>query len=312
MGLLPALSAKVVVVWTLHDTWAFTGYCYQPLDCMRWKTGCGRCPQVRRPSTIPIRLSERPVLDLTNIAWRIKGSILRRSRCVLVAPSRWLRGMIAASPLTAGMRSEHVPYGVDCTVFSPSRRMAARSRLGLDTKGPVVLQIADKGERDGERALRLVAEDDHALGMLLWAGSDRPTVSPPRGWQVRVAGVVHSEEQMADCYAAADAFLLPTFADNFPNTALESIACGTPVAAYDVGGVGEIVRDGITGGLARVGDREDLARVLRTVLAGSEGGTKLRGSARRVAEVEFSLERQARAYLRLYDELLSQPAGEAV
>ena len=107
------------------------------------------------------------------------------------------------------------------------------------------------------------------------------------------------DERLALAYAAADVFVLPTLAENLPNTALESIACGTPVAAFAVGGVSDAVRDGETGRLALLGDAEALGAAVAGLL-----DADLRGSCRAVAEREFGAEREVRAFASLYGDLV--------
>jgi glycosyltransferase involved in cell wall biosynthesis len=113
------------------------------------------------------------------------------------------------------------------------------------------------------------------------------------------------EDGMADAYAAADVYVLPTRADNLPNTAIESMACGTPVVAFSIGGVPEVVRHLETGYLAPPEDAGALAVGLQTLLDDDELRARLGANARAVAQAEFGIEQQARHLADLYGSVLA-------
>ena len=111
---------------------------------------------------------------------------------------------------------------------------------------------------------------------------------------------------MTLAYSAADVFLLPTLADNLPNTLIESLACATPAVATDVGGVPEIVEDG-RNGLLRPIDADALGGALADLLADGELRRRLGGAGRESVLERFRLETQARRYRELYESVLGSP-----
>lgn len=106
---------------------------------------------------------------------------------------------------------------------------------------------------------------------------------------VRFLGEIGDDAGKAETYAAADALVHAAYEDNLPNTIVEALACGTPVIALDRGGVGEIVRPGVSGWLI-----DDPAQLALSDIAG------LRASTRALAEAELSLHKQVREYERLF------------
>lgn len=70
------------------------------------------------------------------------------------------------------------------------------------------------------------------------------------GIQTFDLGFVSSDRLKAMAYSVADLFIMPSRAENFPLVLLESMACGTPMVSFRVGGVTDLVRPGITGYLA--------------------------------------------------------------
>ena len=103
---------------------------------------------------------------------------------------------------------------------------------------------------------------------LVGDGEDRAhleELARPMGDAVRFAGFL-SQERVADAVAAADALVLPSFAEGLPVVLMEAMAAGKPVIATQVAGVGELVENGVSGHLVPAGDAEALARAI-TVLA---------------------------------------------
>jgi glycosyltransferase involved in cell wall biosynthesis len=115
----------------------------------------------------------------------------------------------------------------------------------------------------------------------------------------------HSED-VAGRLAAADLFVLPSRSEAFPNAVVEAMATGLPVVASDVGGIPELVRDGITGLLVPAGDSGQLAdRICRLMADGSLAGS-LGAAARADVEARYSFERMVSGFERIYLEQLVQ------
>jgi glycosyltransferase involved in cell wall biosynthesis len=287
---LPRLTRRRPTVWLLQDQWAMTGHVAYSLDCDRWMHGCGSCPY----------LDEYPRLghDTTALLWRLKRRVYERSALTLIVPSRWMLELVNASPLLSRFPVRRIPHGVDTNVFRPLPREDARKRLRLPRDRKIVLFAAShlnerrKGLDLLERALKLMDTPP----LLALAGEGKA----PAGVESRSLGAIADDELLAWAYAAADVVAVPTIADALTQTAIESIACGTPCVTFDRGGVTDVITHLRTGYQARFGDVADLARGLETVLDGDDLGPGCRATA----ETEFSVELQVRRYLELYEELL--------
>jgi glycosyltransferase involved in cell wall biosynthesis len=88
--------------------------------------------------------------------------------------------------------------------------------------------------------------------------------------------------------------------DNLPNTVMESLACGTPCVAFDIGGMPDMIEHEKNGYLAKPFDVDDLARGIAWVLGDEERLRKLGSNSREKVEQNFTLEIQARKYLSIY------------
>ncbi|MEO8435094.1 MAG: glycosyltransferase family 4 protein [Pyrinomonadaceae bacterium] len=304
---LPVLSRQRPVVWRLSDMWPMTGHCAYSFDCERWKTGCGSCPI----------LSDSPELyrDTTALLWRIKDWIFARSALTIVAPSKWIRGLAAASPLLGRFDVKLIPNGLDTDVFRPLPREVARAQFGIPASAQVVLfsahSILDKrkGAALIQEALeRLAGPADSVKPTLVVVGFGAQQWISELPFEVMLLDHINSDDQLAALYSAADVFVLPTLAENLPNGVVESMACGTPAITFNVGGCPDAVRHMETGYLANYRDAEDLARGIKLILSDADLRRRLGQRSRQVVEAEYNIQLQAHRFKDLYQQLLAVPA----
>ena len=282
---------RVPVLWRLSDLWPFTGGCHYPGTCEGYRSRCDACPLLQQRPARGFAIRER--------AWRA-------FRPLIVAPSRWIAGHAARSSLFGHLRIEVVHTGVDLSVYRPIDRRLARTVLGLDPDRTLLGFAAQRFTADPRKgfshlveALRRLAVTGVRPELLAWGG---PTDQPPGldlPLPVHWLGMLHDERLMALCYAACDAVVVPSLEDNLPNTALEALACGTPVAGFSAGGLADAV-DSEVGSLAATADADGLARSIGSLL--SSGGV-LGQAARRRAEERFDLRIQAGRIRALLTEL---------
>ena len=128
--------------------------------------------------------------------------------------------------------------------------------------------------------------------------------------QAVVLGYINDEITKVAAYCAADLFVSPTRADNFPLVLLESIACGTPAVAFNVGGVPELVRSGITGSLAEPENARDLCRGIVQLLEDEPLRNRMSEHCRKVATEEYSLNLMTSRYMDLYKHVIQERNGE--
>jgi glycosyltransferase involved in cell wall biosynthesis len=128
-------------------------------------------------------------------------------------------------------------------------------------------------------------------------------------------GVATNPRILSLVYNAADVFLMLSKQDNLPNTVLEAMACGIPVAAFETGGIPDMVRHDDNGLLCQQGDVAGLASMLNRCFDNPAMFRRMGENARRRAQEEFSLALQAQRYTELYRELLDggvEPARNPV
>ena len=294
------ITEQIPVVWTLHDMNAFTGGCHYDNGCENYKSKCGNCPQLGS-----IRAS-----DLSYQIWRRKHAIFKKIKpggLHIVATNKWMAEAAQNSGLLCDFPVTIIPYGIDTSVFSPKDRQIARKALEIPEDSRVVLFVADSAthRRKGFTLLAQALEGINNLNnfFLLSIGSGEPVI----GDQITHIhlGHIDSDRLLSLVYSAADLFVIPSLQDNFPNTVIESMACGTPVIGFDVGGIPDMIRHEITGLLVPQQDIKALRDCILKLLPDSIRLEKMAADCRHLAEKEYSLEAQARRYIKLYQQIIN-------
>lgn len=205
--------------------------------------------------------------------------------------------------------------GIDpaCTVFAYVGSGFSRKGLAVALRalarmrnGPLARSVADPSP------VRPVPESASLPPVLLVAGADRQlarhkALAERLGLvdQVRFLGGV---DDVRPVLWAADAFVLPTLYDPFPNAVLEALACGLPAVTSTKSGAAEFIRSGENGFVVDALDVDGIARAL-AALADPEG-REARSAAARASIGSLTLEAMAQQMSALYEQLLSVPAPD--
>jgi glycosyltransferase involved in cell wall biosynthesis len=294
---LPRLSRHKPVILTLHDMWNLTGHCAQSNECERWKTGCGHCPHL---GAFP------PVSrDATRIEWKLKNWAYQRSNVTIVSPSRWLMKLCAQSILSH-FPIHHVPNAADVELFRPLDQRECRSALNIP-HDKRVLMFASAALNDPMKGGPLLLESLRTLPshikeslVLLLLGDQGEEMSRAASIPAIGLGYVKDDQTKVMAYNAADVFVLPSRAENHSLVLLEAMACGTPCAAFDVGGNSEIVRHLQTGFLARRDEASDLSAGIAQLLDDNDFRIQAGAASREVIVREFSLAQHTQRYIELF------------
>jgi len=293
-------QARRPIVWTLHDSWAFTGGCHLPAGCRRYQETCGRCPQ----------LGSRFEADLTHLNWQRKFRAWRNVEMVVVTPSNWLAACARSSSLFSGRRVEVIPNGIDTATFKPLDRMTCRRILNLPDDKHLILfgaMGATSDENKGFDLLRqamgtLPQQVDGKECMLVVFGAQGHDL-PDLSIAVRFMGTLTDDIALSVLYAAADIMVVPSRQENLPNTIMEAMACGTPAVAFRTGGIPDLIDHQQSGYLAEPFSIEDLARGIEWTLQQIGRDSRLGTHCRQKVEREFALDVVTARYMKLYSEL---------
>lgn len=298
---IPSLTESKPAVFTLHDMWSFTGHCAYSYDCDRWKTGCGKCPYL--DIYPPVRR------DNTRLEWKLKNWVYSRSNLTIVTPSTWLTEQAKQSMLSC-LPIHHIPNGIDTEVYQPFDPEQSRSRLGIPIHKKVLMSGAASltdPRKGGDLLLKALSSLPASLKaetVLLILGSGGEAIAEAAGIASLNLGYVSSDRLKSIAYSAADLFIFPTRADNLPLVLQESMACGTPMVSFKVGGVPDLVRPGITGYLATPEDVKDFCNGIVQLLEDQSLRSRMGQQCRAITLDEYPLQLQAKRYVKLYRQIL--------
>jgi glycosyltransferase involved in cell wall biosynthesis len=292
------------VVWTLHDQWAFTGGCHYSAGCEKYQKDCVECPQ----------LGDDP-FNLPAAVLKDKLELFKNADLTIVTPSHWMASCARKSRLFEGLRIEVIPNSLETTIYTPLPKPQAREEIGISPQAITMLFGAIDGSEKRKGFFELVNAIKFCLNedvfqqllhddkiRLACFGKPSPELESI-GIPVVPLGHLDSDEKIRSAYSAADIFLLPSLEDNLPNTILESMSCGTPVVAFDVGGLPDMVIGGITGQLVPLSDARKMGETIIDLIRKPDLRKSMGEEGRKRAENEYALSVQAGRYSDLYHEL---------
>ena len=158
LGALPAITRGIPGVVTLRDYWMLTGHCAVFFDCERWKSGCGRCPDLAIQPAIPV--------DGTRFNWHRKQRAVAAASLHIVTISDDLKRQVESSRILADKPVSRIYNGIDLDVFRPcdaDQRLRQRRALGISDNECVVLLAGQtvEGHRQADHRWHQSAEPYH-------------------------------------------------------------------------------------------------------------------------------------------------------
>ena len=295
------------IVWTIHDSWPFCGVCHYFLGCEEYKDHCGSCPF----------LHSRKASDLSYQVWKKKATIYKELDLHIVSPSRWLGDCAKQSSLLGRFPVTVIPNCVDVNVFRPfdekelSPRWKALRQLS-HTK-PLLLFGAVNAAKDKIKgfdylisALKLLEQQGRGNDFeLVVFGASESELSMEITIPIHYVGYVGNLEDLVSLYNLASVMVVPSLTENLSCTIMESLSCGTPVVAFNVGGNSDMIEHNVNGYLAKEKDDADLAEGILWCLENNVDNQLGRSGREKVLR-EYTFEAVCRQYKALYERVLIQ------
>jgi glycosyltransferase involved in cell wall biosynthesis len=291
---------KAPIVWSLHDMWPFTGGCHYDENCGAFRQQCGDCKVLQSPKS----------KDLSRRIYQRKQAAFQQKKDItLVGLSRWLADEAVASSLFSAEQVVNLPNPIDTQVFAPFDQVAARNLLNLPQDKKLILFGAmgatsdpRKGYIELSQALQKLQTQDAELVVF---GASQPQKGAEFPQPAHYLGRLHDDVTLRVLYSAADVVLVPSLQENLSNAIMESLACGTPVVGFNIGGNSDLVDHKTNGYIAEPFDVNDLAKGIDWVLNSTEYGI-LSGNARNKVLQNFDNKVVAPKYIELYQSVLEK------
>ncbi len=280
------------IVITLHDMWCLTGVCPYSFECIKWKqNGCGKCSgnggDIKKAPGAGKILNE-------------KARIFDEKNMYFVTPSKWLFDCVKESHL----RKENIVLihnGIDIHKYVCYEKEKIRKLYEIPQDKRVILFAANglnnpyKGFSYLKTALLSLKEKEKYV-LLIVGNKEKEDLDLP--FQIFDFGYISDEKKMNQLYSAADLFILPSMADNLPFTAIESMASGTPVVAFETGGIPEILDD--AGWLVKRGDSIMMRKKIEEIFENPDLLRKKAEECRSYVEKNFLEQDMLHKYKKLY------------
>lgn len=240
-------------------------------------------------------------LDLSDaLELRMEGFSLRGANGVS-SPSSMLADYISANCGLGDRHTEIIPYPIDTVQFSPGDGLA---------DPPLVLFVGRVETRKGVdvlmRAIPLVlAKRPECEFVFAGCVGDDVLGKVEKSQALKLLGV-RPHHGLPGLYQRASVFVAPSLWDNSPNTIYEAMACGTPVVASRVGGIPELVDDGVTGLLVPPRDERALADAIVALLDDPVRRARMGQCGREKAVARYSVDKIAAQTLDFYQRALQR------
>ena len=293
------------LVWTLRDMWAFTGGCHYASTCNAYTKNCGHCPA----------LDSQKAKDLSRQTWNRKQSAWKDLTIHVTPLSHWLADCARQSSLFSRQPIQVIPNAIDAETYRPIDKATARNLLRLSPSKKLILfgalsPTADprKGFSYLRTALQHLSTQSKPYEAVIF-GTHKPQQDLGLSLPTTFLGYLSDDITLALAYSAADVTVIPSIQDNFAKTTIESMACGTPIVAFNATGAKDVIVHKQNGYAATCYEAEDLAKGIHWILEDSDRWKALSARARQTVEDNFTTTLQAERYKQLYTQLAAKTTG---
>ena len=285
------------IIWTLHDMWAFTGGCHYDEECGKYKENCGECPILKSNK-------ER---DLSRKIFNRKHKMYKEiNNLTIVTPSNWLADCVKNSTLLNNKRVEVIPNGIDTKIYKPIEKKLAREILNFPIDKKLIMFGALKSttiKRKGyDYLISALKKIKCKNAEIVVFGASESAIEIDLKFKMHYFSSLYDDISLSILYSAADVMVVPSIQENLGNTIMESLSCGTPVVAFDIGGNSDMIEHKQNGYLARAFDSTNLAEGIDYVIADENRQKSLSNEARKKIKERFDINIISKRYLKLYKE----------
>jgi putative colanic acid biosynthesis glycosyltransferase len=292
LPILQELAKTKKIIWTLHDMWTLTGHCGTSLSLNPNMDGLYACQGQFEYE--PILWPRSRALGLS------KKSILASLPVTYVTPSEWLKEKVGKSYLEKHPVIK-IPNGLDTAVFhnQKNRKPEILRELNITPDKKIILFIANSFNdpvKGGDTLKQILRDKRLEQFQCIAIGKGKLPKYP----HLLHIPYVRNVALISKYYASADVLVYPALADNFPSVVIESLLSGTPVIAYDAGGLKEQIRESIDGQIVAPGDYERYIASLIEILKNPPDSQEISNHAAKA----FSKKTMLAEYIRAYEDML--------
>ena len=276
---------KKTIFWTLHDMNPFTGGNHYTMD-----------------------LDYQPYKKLLQRNIEKKKKYLKGANLIVISPSVWLGKLAKESEVFKNFEVKVIPNCINTNIYKPLSKTEARKKFNLSqTDKKFILFVAEnpndirKGMHLLFSALNQIKNKSKICVLMIGKKVENTDI----GFQVIQLGFMNNDTDIINCYNAADFFVIPSIEDNLPNTVVESLACGTPVLGFNIGGIPDMVINNKSGLLADLGNEKEFIRNIESFIDMNDYASFSK-NARAIVEEKFTEEIFLKQMISLYRNSLTK------
>jgi glycosyltransferase involved in cell wall biosynthesis len=301
-----SIPDEVPIVWTLHDMNPFTGGCHYSWECDQYQSKCLKCPQLH-PDKQKKCVSKN---------WDLKKKALQNKNLHIVGDSSWITSESQKSALFASARSfRTIHYSIDFDVFHERNRddvigFLREKQFEVDHKkihilfGAADIENKRKGFDQLQYELAQLEEVEKIVFLSFGSGNIDLSIINKKFKYYHLGKL--SPDELSQLYSLADLFIVPSLYEAFGLTAIEAMACGTPVVSYNSGGLTDSVIENQTGWIANKDNPGEMGKKIEHLTKSKEVLKVVGQQAKQFVRQNFSKKVEAEKYLELYDEVTGQ------
>lgn len=235
-----------------------SGGCHFPCDCDRYKVGCGKCPAFKSNNTN----------DFTHWNVKYRQRVYDKVKPIVYG-NTYMHKFYNESYLLKSVRKEKCLPFIDETIYYPHDKNKLKAKYNIPSDTEFIIFFGCQALNDPRKGMNLLLEaldllyekvkesSDNIL--LLIAGKNYNLISERLKFKSIDLGFL-PYETLPEIYSLADVYLSPSIHDAGPSMVNQSIACGTPVVAFEMGTAIDVIKDQGTGYCAKLGDIDDFAK----------------------------------------------------
>ena len=260
---------KSPILLYMMDMAPLTGGCHYAWDCIGYTKNCGFCPA----------LYSKKENDQSRINFEFNQKFINNMNIIPIAATELQYTQLLRSNLYKQKNKYKVLLGIDDKLFKPGDKLLARKKLNLPVNkkiifyGAIYLEEKRKGLKYFLESLELINESINGNKLeniqIVIAGSSNNKIKEYNGISVAYLGNL-SIDRLPLVFQASDIFVSTSIEDSGPMMINQSIMCGTPVVAFEMGVALDLVITGQNGYRAKLKDSNDLANGIMYLLNISE------------------------------------------
>ena len=301
LGTIKKLSKIAPIILRFSDYWPLTGHCAYPGDCSKWKKICTECPNLSTYPSIG--------LDQTQRLWKKKKKIFSNIDITLIVPTQKMYNEVKNSLFFKNKEIYKIPNGIDINSFFFEDKTFAKKSLKIPNIFTVlfIAHVAFNNYRKGTHLLERLLnkfKDEKNIQFLI-VGNDSFKWRKLGYKNIYTYDFTENIKEKKLIFCASDCKILTSINENFPNVILESMACGTPVVAFESGGIKEIISND-NGMLVEKENIEKMEDNIRHLKKNYSLFKKLSSNAMKTIKAEFSSEVEIKKYIQIYKNILKK------